>query len=242
MNHTNQMSRVLGLAYLIVLNFIPIYGVLFLKWDALLLIFSYFWETIIAISFHAVRLWYVHWRWGDLPATKAKATILIKNSGGTTIPPKLLPLFMLGVFGLFCFVQLFVLGGFAEKALLNGIFTSMFQAAKGKLAWVLLSFVMLQFVQLFTEIARGKYEGVPAEELFFQPFRRIFVQQLVVILGGFFILFGGLRSYLILLALLNLAADLFFYFIESARLKAFVTRQNPEAENQYDELKKMMKR
>lgn len=235
------MSRMLGLAFLVVLNFIPIYGVLFLKWDALLLIFSYFWETIIAILFHALRLWYVHWRWGDLPTTKANAAILAKSNGSTTIPPRLLPIFMLSVFGLFCFVQLFVLGGFAEKILPDGVFTSMYQAAKGKLAWALLSFVMLQFVQLFTEIARSKYEGVPAEELFFQPFRRIFVQQLVVILGGLFVLFGGLRSYLILLALLNLAADLFFYFIESAKLRAFVTRQNPEAENQYNELKKMMK-
>lgn len=231
----------LGLAYLVVLNFIPIYGVLYLKWDALLLIFSFFWETIITILFHAVRLWYVHWRWGDLPATKAKAAILVKSNGGTTIPAKLLPIFMLSVFSLFCLVQLFVLGGFAEKALINGIFTEMYQAAKGKLAWALLSFVMLQFVLLFTEIARGKYEGVPAEELFFQPFRRIFVQQLVVILGGFFVLFGGFQSYLILLALLNLIADLFFYFIESAKLRAFVTRHNPDAENQYDELKKMMK-
>ena len=91
------------------------------------------------------------------------------------------------------------------------------------------------------EVITGKYAGVPVEQLFFQPFKRIFVQQLTVILGGFFILFGGTQPYLIILVLINLAADLFFFFIENAKLKAMMTHGDPEAEKKFDDMKRMMK-
>ncbi len=238
---TTKLSRVSHLVQIIVFNLIPLYGVLVLRWDARLLIMAYFWETIIAVLFHAVRLWYVHWRWGGLPETKERSLKLAKDSGATTIPPAILPLFMLVLFGFFCFVQMFILGGFAEKAFPDGIFTSMYLAARGELAWVLVSFSFLQLVRFFKEVISGKYAGVPAEQLFFQPFRRIFVQQLTVILGGFFILFGGTQPYLIVLVLINISADMFSFFNENKRLKALATQNSPAAQKKWEEMKRMMK-
>lgn len=236
-----RFSKIQGLSQVFFWNAIPLFGVIFLHWEARLLILTYFWETIIAVLFHAVRLWYVHWRWGHLPQTMARAEKLEKEVGATTIAPAFLPLFMLAVFGLFCFVQLMVLGGFAEKSFPEGIFTSMYREAGGKLYWVLTSFVFLQVSTFFVEVIRGKHAGQPAQELFFQPFRRIFVQQLSVILGGFFILFGGTQQYVVLLVLINLAIDLFLLFIDHAKWKAVMTSDDPKAQEQWDELKKMLK-
>ena len=236
-----KISRISHLTQIIVFNLIPLYGVLILKWDARLLILTYFWETIIAVLFHAVRLWYVHLRWGSLPETKERSKLLAKESGSTPMNPFFVPLFMLVLFGFFCFVQMMIMGGFAEKSFPDGIFTSMYRSARGELAWVLVSFTFIQLVRFFKEVITGKYAGVPVEQLFFQPFKRIFVQQLTVILGGFFILFGGTQPYLIILVLINLAADLFFFFIENAKLKAMMTHGDPEAEKKFDDMKRMMK-
>lgn len=239
---TYKPARAARLSQIIVLNLIPLFGVLFLKWDAKLLILTYFIETIITILFHAVRLWYVHWRWGSLPAMHARSQQLAAQSEAKiNIPPAFLPLFMLAVFGMFCFVQAFILGGFTEKSFPEGIFTAMYRAASGELAWVLISFAMMQLIEFVAEVATNKYKEVPAEDLFFKPFRRVFIQQATVILGGFFLLLGGNNAYLIVLVLLNLAADLFFFFIENTKLKAALTRNNPEAEKQYDDMKRLMK-
>ncbi len=212
---------------------------MFMKWDAALLILAYFLETFIAMLFHAVRLWYVDFRWGDHPETRSKAAEMAKANGGSSIPAKILPIFMLVFFGFFCFVQLFVLGGFAQKAFPKGIFYSLYEAATGNLVWVLISFSFLQLSNFVKEVIREQYRFTPSEALLLQPFRRILVQQLTVILGGFFILFGGANAYVIILVLVNLAIDLFFFFINNAKLKALVTKNDPEAEKSYEELKKM---
>lgn len=228
------------LAQILVFNSIPVIGVLYLGWSARLLILAYFIETIIAIVFHAVRLWYVNFRWGNEPETKSQAAILSRMNKGQGMPASCLPIFMLVFFGFFCFVQLMVLGGFAEKAFPEGIFQSMYQAVRGELAWVVLSFILLQTTRFFMEVIRNEYAYTPSEALFFQPFRRIFTQQLTVILGGFIILFAGANSYIIILVLINIALDLFFYNINNEKLKAMMTKGDPEAEKSFEELKKMM--
>lgn len=240
MNESAKQSRIVQLAQIIVFNAIPLVGVLFLGWSAKLLILAYFMETIIAIVFHAVRLWYVNFRWGSEPETKSRAAVLSRMNNGRGMSPSILPIFMLVFFGFFCFVQLSVLGGFAEKAFPEGIFTSMYLAAKGELSWVILSFIFLQTVRFFMEVIRSEYAFTPSEALFFQPFRRILTQQLTVILGGFVLLLAGSNSYIFILVLINVALDFFFFNINNKKLRAFVTKGNPEAEKNYEELKRMM--
>ncbi len=222
-----------------IFNAVPAVGVIFLKWDAKRLILAFFLETIIALLFHAVRMWYVNMRWGNEPETQRQAAEMRKMNQHQDMPPTFLPLVMLAVFGVFCFVQLMILGGFAEKAFPEGIFTHLCKAATGELRWVVGTFVLLQVLSFTKEIVVGQYAFTPAEMLFFQPFRRILVQQLTVILGGFFILFGT-EYYVFVMVLVNLALDLFFYFINNAKLKMAVTNGNPEAEKSYEELKRMM--
>jgi|GEM_PF-1507232 len=236
----SKYNRVLQLAQILVLNAIPVVGVLYFGWSAKLLILAYFLETIIAILFHALRLWYVNFRWGNEPETKRQAAELAKQNNGQGIPAAFLPIFMLSVFGLFCFVQLFVLGGFAEKAFPEGIFTSIYRAATGELSWAIISFIFLQISRFFMEVIRSEYAFMPSETLFFQPFRRILTQQLTVILGGFFLLFAGANSYIIILVLITIAIDLFFFFIHNEKLKTIMTKNDPKAEAHYDELKRMM--
>lgn len=235
-----KTSRYSLLAQIIVFNTIPLIGVVFYHWNAGLLILAYFMETIVALLFHAMRLWYVHFRWGSHPETKSRGADLAKANGGNSMSGVFLPVFMLAVFGFFCFVQLMVMGGFAEKAFPGGIFHNMYKAATGELVWVLASFTFLQLSRFFMEVIREEYRYTPSEALFFQPFRRILVQQLTVILGGFFIVFGGTTPYVFVLVLVTLAIDLFFFFINNKKLKAFVTKNDPEAEKHYEEMKKMM--
>ncbi len=235
-NHTRSFR----LANLLVMNLIPLYGVFFLGWDAKLLILSYFLETLILISFHSVRLWYVHGRWGNTPEVQEKRQKFQPTAGGSSLPPNILPLFLLVFCGIFIFVQTLILGGFAERAFPEGIFTAMYRAAKGELAWVLGGFAVMQLFVFTHEIISGKYAGMPAEELFFQPIRRIFVQQFTVILGGFVVMFGGGTAYLFVLVLVNIAADLFGFFIDNAKLKAALVQGDPEREKQYEEMKKVL--
>lgn len=228
------------MAQILVFNAIPVFGVLVLGWSAKLLILAYFIETIIAILFHAVRLWYVNFRWGNEPETKRRAADIAMMNNGQGMPAVILPIFMLVFFGFFCFVQLMVLGGFAEKAFPEGIFTSMCQAATGELRWVVISFALLQLSRFFMETIRNEYAYTPSEALFFKPFRRILTQQLTVILGGFIILFAGANSYIFLLVLVTIAIDLFFFYINNEKLRRFMTKGDPKAEKSYEELKKMM--
>lgn len=225
----SKYTKVLQLSQIFVFNAIPLIGVLYFGWSAKLLILAYFIETIIAVLFHAVRLWYVNFRWGHAPETKLKAEELSKRNNGQSIPAAILPLFMLAVFGFFCFVQLFILGGFAEKAFPEGIFTSMYNAATGELTWVVTSFIFLQLSRFFMEVIRSEYAFTPSEALFFQPFRRILTQQLTVILGGFMLLLAGTNSYAIILVLVSVAIDLFFFFINNKKLRnCFKTLGEPE--------------
>ncbi len=237
---SDRISRGIQFSQIILFNLIPAVGVLYLGWSARLLILAYFIETIIAILFHAVRLWYVNYRWGDEPETKSRALELARMNSGNQMPASILPFFMMAVFGFFCFVQLMVLGGFASKAFPEGIFTSMYRAATGELAWVVMTFLFLQLTRFFLEVIRGEYQNTPSESLFFQPFRRILVQQLTVILGGFVILLGGTNSYVFVLVLVTLLIDLFFFFLHNQRFRTTFTKNDPEAERQFDELKRMM--
>jgi hypothetical protein len=233
-------SRILDFIQLVVLHLIPLYGVIFLHWDTRLLICTYFIETVLIVIFHAIRLQIVQYRYGHLAETAAKSKKLAESHGSTTMPSQFIPIFSLIVFGFFCFVQILIMGGFASEAFRPHVFAAMYQAARGPLFWVLISFAVLQLQQLIAELISEKYAGTPVEELFFKPFRRIFVQQLTVILGGFFMLFGAHQWYLILLVLINLAVDLFAFFIENKRLRSALTHNDAKAEAQYDELKKMM--
>lgn len=238
---TNNRSRQMTLAYLVLLNLIPLYGVFGMGWDAKLLLLAYFMETIIAVLFHAIRLWYLHWRWGKLPESLENAKTLAAATGATTIEPSFLPLLMLAVYGMFWSVQLMVLGGFAEKTFPEGIFTSLWYYSQHELAWVTIGCTAIQFMRLVREVFTNQYRAVPIEQLFFQPFRRILIQQLVVILGGFFLVFGALRPYLFLLVALNLAVDLFAFYIENTKLRVFATGNDPVKEKQFDEMKRMLK-
>jgi hypothetical protein len=240
-DNTAKAAKLFRLSNIILVNLIPLYGVIFLGWDAHELILAYFLETIIIVLFHAVRLWYVHWRWGDLPETEAQRMKYKPQNGATQMPGSWMPIFILLFCGIFIFVQSMILGGFAEKAFPDGIFTAMYRAAFGNLAWVLVSFTMMQLVIFIREIITNKYAGMPAEEIVLQPFRRILVQQLTVILGGFVVMFGGGIAYLFIMVLVNIAADLFGFFIDNARLKLAMTQGDPEKEKSFEELKKIMK-
>lgn len=238
---TDKVSNISQLSQIIVFNLVPVYGVLFLKWDARQVILAYFMETIIALLFHAVRLWYVHFRFGNMPETLENTRKLEAAGNTTPMNPVFVPLFMLAVFGFFCFVQLLILGGFADKVFPDGIFSAMYQLAKGELAWVMVTYTLLQLIRFSKEIITRQYAGVPPIELFFQPFRRILVQQLTVILGGFFILFGGAHQYVIVLVLVSLIADLFIFFIGNSQLKAIMTKDDPERKKAYEEMERAMK-
>src|SRR5690606_9574045 len=51
---------------------------------------------------------------------------------------------------------------------------------------------------LFDFIGTGKYQNEEMSDLMFRPYGRIFVQQFVVILGGFFLLFKANSLFIIL--------------------------------------------
>jgi hypothetical protein len=218
-------------------HLVPLIGIFLLNWDTWLLLLTYFIETIIIVLFHVLRLYIVH-KLNPAPNTAgAESTVF---SDGQSISPGALPLFSLVLYGLFCGVQMLLLGSFVQTREQKPMLESLIHGIQGPLMWPLMVFTAVQVQVILVEYFSGRYENTKAEEFFFRPFRRILTQQLVVILGSFLVIFGGHKAYTFLLVAINFAIDLLFFYLTPKAVNKMV-KLSPEAQKNLEELDKMMK-
>lgn len=191
----------------IAMNLLPVWGVWFQGWDPKLIFLVYCLESLIVGVYNVIRMW---------------MTTLIKrkdewaNNGSTTmVSGYFFILFFIAHYGFFIFVQMSIfLGVLNNKSLPSapGCFFEFVLHIPRYLPnyalWLLLGFcISYGFSTLKNFILNGAYRTASIGALMFQPYGRIFIQQFVVILGSFFLMFGAGKIFILLFAVVKIFFD-----------------------------------
>ncbi len=203
----------------IVWNLFPVFGVLAFGWKPESVFICYALETIILGVFNVFKLLAVY-KYG-LPPKPDETGV----SGLFIIP------FFIVHYYFFVFVQLTMF--FSGRAGTGGMFgwvkemphylnVDSFNASLGV-------FVLTNTLSFFHDfLMTGKHTTRTMGEQMFEPYPRIFVQQFVVILGGFFFsVTGNAYPVLIVFVAIKMYADL---LLKDFDLRTWVEAQNAKAE------------
>lgn len=170
-------------------------------WSALILILLYVAETILIGLIHIVKMLILYYMNRKNPfAYKVKRESNDLTGIGVVI-------FFIVHYGFFIFVQMMVFNGFTHD---SGFFESMKLLFTGDYKFALLTIFITKMSTISAEFLWDpKIHTKLPEDVFFEPYPRIIVQQFMVILGGWLSLFGGkVTGYLIVLIAGKLVADL----------------------------------
>lgn len=194
---------------LILVNLIPLYGVWFEGWNAAEVFLVYCLETVIVGIINVLKM--------------ACVTIFVKgsdtweNHGSSSKQSGWFFIFFFIVhYGFFVFVQTQIF--FSVSGLIpNGSLLANYDEIpkllgdNGKL--MLLIFITYYTLQnLFDFFLSGKYKTISMGRLMFEPYVRIFVQQLVVIVGSMFLNFGAGKIFILVFVLVKIFFELFLNF------------------------------
>ena len=193
--------------FLIAINVALLISVLFFSPNKYLVISVYFLETFIIGIFNVIRMFTI-------------SLYQSRNNKGSLVAGVFMILFFVIHFGIFYFVQLALIlgsgssidttfpvkGGFIPNPFLFFKYTL---GTEGR--YIVLGIILFQLVAyIYMFLGRGEYRDKTMQHQMMEPYGRIFVQQFVVIIGGFFIIFtqNGL-AFSILLILFKTILDLF---------------------------------
>ena len=193
---------------LLLANLFPLYGVLFLGWEVFLVILIFWLENVIIGAFNVLRMLVAAPRDGASWAAKAF----------------MVPFFCVHYGGFCAGHGVFVVGFFGGLARFEGTFRSLedvfgFVRSSG-LEWAVLGLALSHGVSfVMNYLRKGEYRNANLDELMFQPYGRIVILHLTIILGGFAAM--ALRSpvwALVLLIGLKVMVDLRAHLKERERL------------------------
>ena len=181
-------------------------GIFFLGWGPASVLLAYFLETMVIGLIHIIKIFTV-WKWGQKQERIATERGLLQGGGAI--------LFFFVHYFFFVFVQSVFLFSFMERRdadIVNAfdVWHNYLQVLKRPdvqqaLMAIVFTNVILAIRHFFLP---GKYRELTISQLFFQPYLRIFIQQFTVLLGGFFMLLGGMHAAAVILILLRLTVDL----------------------------------
>ena len=192
--------------FLILVNGVPLYGVWFENWDARMVFLVYCLETIIIGIINVLKM--------------AAVTILVKptdywNNNGVSNKASgwFFILFFIMHYGIFVFVQTQLFFGVSGLIKGHSLFSGYAQIPallgnEGKL--LLAIFITYYTLQtLFSFFQSGEYKTISMARLMFQPYTRIIVQQLAVILGSIFLGFGAGKIFILIFALIKIGIEVY---------------------------------
>lgn len=196
---------------LIIANLIPVIGVWFLNWSAKEVFLVYCLETIIIGGFTLLKL---------LIAGLIRKSDVFNTS---TNPPNkqsfwFFMLFFLVHYGMFVAIQMgmfFAVSGFGDD---NGItfwnFFTKWPSLLTNEAYIMLGvFIVSYGFRMTTDfILTGDYKTTSLGLLMFQPYGRIFIQQLTVIVGSIFLSFGAGKIFILIFALIKIFFEVYINF------------------------------
>ncbi len=196
--------------FIIAANLMPVLGVFLWNWSPLEAFMIYALETVIAGLFTLIKL-------GIVTTVRKKDNWY--NAGQVTKQSGLFfMLFFLLHYGMFVAIQtgLFVQVSGIGKKFHTGFFDFFIHWPQylGKEGWfMLLGFILSYGFGLAWNFLRtGQYKTISMMHLMFQPYGRIFIQQVTVILGSMFLTFGAGRIFLLVFVLVKIFFEVFINY------------------------------
>lgn len=199
----------IGDFFLILVNLVPLYGVWFEDWNASQVFLVYCFETVIIGVINVLKM--------------ACVTIFVRpkdvwENGGTTSMQSgwFFIFFFIAHYGFFVLVQtqmFFGVSGIGGDASFFGKYARVpaLLGDNGKL--LLLIFITYYTLQnIFGFFVNGAYKTISLGRLMFEPYMRIFVQQVVVILGSIFLSFGAGKVFILIFIVVKIFFELFVNF------------------------------
>ena len=191
---------------LIIVNLVPLYGVWFEGWSAVMVFLVYCLETVIIGAVNVLKMAYV--------TLFVRSRDVWENQGGTSFQSGwFFILFFILHYGFFVFVQtqlFFSVSGLAKGSSLFGKYAQVpaLLGDDGKL--LLLIFITYYTFQTIVDFfISGQYKKISLSRLMFQPYIRILIQQLVVITGSMFLSFGAGKIFILVLVAVKIFFEVF---------------------------------
>lgn len=197
---------------LLIANLIPVMGVWFFGWSAKQVFLVYCFETIIIGIFNLIRMF--------ISGISGRTTDTWETTGGSKIkqPFWLFMLFFLAHYGMFVAIQMgifFSVSGIGDE---HGItffnFFSEWPSLLTKEAYIMLGVFTISYgFRITTDfILTGDYKTSSLGNLMFQPYGRIFIQQVTVILGSMFLSFGAGKVFILIFAAIKIFFEILIDF------------------------------
>lgn len=185
---------VVSTAALILFNLIPLIGVLFLDWNLSSIMVLYWFENVIVGFFNALKMAKAE---GTTPKTKlysGRKSVTIAQKSGSI-------LFFIVHFGMFTFGHGVFIFAFFGRDL--PAFSTLLPAA-------LCLFVSHGISFVYNYIRNQEYKRIAFQDLFFQPYKRIFIMHITIVIGAFIAFqFEQPTLFLVLLIFLKIVVDIF---------------------------------
>lgn len=186
---------------LIASNLIPVYGVFFLGWNPVEAFIVYALETLIIGAITNLKL---------LVATIYKGRDTWYNGPHVQeVSGFFFMLFFTIHFGMFAAIQTAIFSNVAEiippgKGMLY-FFFHFYEYINRDIGFMLAAFVVSYLAESFVPfMVRGEYKTIPMIRLMFQPYGRIFVQQVTVIAGSMFLVLGWGKGFILVFAIVKI--------------------------------------
>lgn len=196
--------------FLIAANLLPVAGVLFWNWSPYEVFMVYALETVIVGIFTLLKIGI---------ATAVRKTDTWQNGASRTQQSGIFFMFFFLVhYGMFVAIQtgIFIQVSGIGNQFQSGFFDFFLHWPQylGKDAWYMLAafFISYGFHMYRNFIRTKQYKTVPMMILMFQPYGRIFIQQMAVILGSMFLVFGAGKIFIIIFAFIKIFFELFINY------------------------------
>jgi len=193
--------------FLIVANLLPVFGVWFWNWNPMTVFIVYCLETIIIGFFNLLKM--------GIATAYRKTDIWYNGNYQARVSGIFFMLFFLVHYGMFVAIQMglfFAVSGLADQFNI-GFFSFFFKWPQliGSDAYIMIgAFVLSYGYKTVSEfLLTGQYRRVPLGILMFQPYMRIFVQQVTVILGSMFLAFGAGKIFILVFALVKIVFEVY---------------------------------
>lgn len=189
---------------LILVNLVPLYGVWALNWDARIVFLVYCMETVIIGLANVLKMAVVtvFVRPKDNWESNGKITL---QSGWFFI------LFFIMHYGLFVFVQtqlFFGVSGLGKSGSFFGNYSQIPVLLGNEGKMLLLIFLLYYALQTYFDFfANNRFRTISLNRLMFEPYIRIFIQQLVVITGSIFLSFGAGKIFILVFVVVKIGFE-----------------------------------
>ncbi len=195
---------------LLLVNFIPLFGVLFLRWSVFNILFLYWAENLVIGFYNVLRM--IYWGMSDI---------------GFMIAAVFTSFFFTFHYGAFCFGHgVFILalfgregGGWAGTQTGTGAFGGFFDVVSPAIVvGILASMISHGMSFALNYIGRQEYKHLDLTQLMFAPYRRVMILHLVIIFGGGVTMaMGSPLGALVILVMLKTGMDMWGHLSERTR-------------------------